>query len=104
MYGNNYVNADDVIGRMYATVEEAAALIDHVEAEYFTGETNKDGLIVPSEEALKKLVVDYSKAGKMLRAALDLLYIAVTENERWQNRPADQLEAEAKLYSEEPQE
>jgi len=94
---NNFVNADQVIGRMHSVTEEAAALIDHVEATYFLG--NK-----ATEEAMLQIRTDYTKIGKTLRAALDLLYIAVVENERWQNRPADQLEAEVKLYSEEPQE
>ena len=84
---SNFVNADQIIGRMHSVTEEAAALIDHVEAEYFTGET-------ATEEALLKIRTEYSKAGKMLRAALELLHLAEQENISWQNRPAEQIKGE----------
>lgn len=84
---SNFVNADQIIGRMHSVTEEAAALIDHVEAEYFYSET-------ATEEALLKIRTDYGKAGKMLRAALELLRLAEQENISWQNRPAEQVKAE----------
>lgn len=84
---NNFVNADQVIGRMHSVTEEAAALIDHVEATYFQG--NK-----ATEEDLLRIRTDYTKIGKTLRAALDLLNLAEAENLTWQNRPEEQIKGE----------
>lgn len=85
---NNFIDADQVIGRMHSVTEEAAALIDHVEATYFQG--NK-----ATEEALLQIRTDYTKIGKTLRAALDLLQLAEAENMKWQQRPAEQIKQEA---------
>ena len=35
--------------------------------------------------------MDYVKIGTMLRAALDLLHDAEEWNQKWQNRPEDQI-------------
>lgn len=84
---NNFVKADDIIGRMHSVTDEAAALIDHVEAAYFQGDK-------ATEEALLQISTDYSKIGKTLRAALDLLNLAEAENIKWQRRPEEQIKGE----------
>lgn len=85
---DKYINPDDIIGRMHSVAEEAAAIIDHVEAAYFQGDN-------PTEEDLLRIRTEYSKIGKILRAALDLLQIAEEENTKWQQRPAAQIKQEA---------
>ena len=85
---SNYISADAIIGRMHSVTEEAAALVDHVEAAYFQGDK-------PTEEALLRIRTEYTKIGKTLRAALDLLQIAEAENMKWQQRPAEQIKQEA---------
>lgn len=84
---NNFVNADQVIGRMHSVTEEAAALIEHVEEIYF--QWNK-----ATEEALLQIRIDYTKIGKTLRAALELLNLAEAENIKWQQRPEEQIKGE----------
>lgn len=81
---NTIIHADDVIGRMHATCEEARTIIDHVESEYFQNTAAKN-------ETMLAIQVDYVKIGTMLRAALDLLYTADEWNLKWQNRPEDQI-------------
>ena len=84
---SEYINPDAIIGRMHSTVEEAAALIDHVEVAYFQG--NK-----PTEETMLRIRAEYSKIGKTLRAALDLLQLTEAENMKWQQRPEEQIKGE----------
>ena len=81
---NTIIHADDVIGRMHATCEEARTIIDHVESEYFQNTAAKN-------ETMLAIQVDYVKIGAMLRAALDLLHTADEWNLKWQNRPEDQI-------------
>ena len=81
---NTIIHADDVIGRMHATCEEARTIIDHVEAAYFQG-------MKATDEAMLAVRVDYVKIGTMLRAALDLLHDAEEWNQKWQNRPEEEI-------------
>lgn len=87
MENNTIIHADDVIGRMHATCEEARTIIDHVESEYFQNAAAKN-------ETMLAIQVDYVKIGTMLRAALDLLYTAEEYNLMWQNRPEEQVKKE----------
>ena len=84
---NSFVSADAIIGRMHSVTEEAAALVDHIEATYFQGDK-------ATEEALLRIGTDYTKVGKTLRAALELLRLAEAENLKWQQRPAEQIKGE----------
>lgn len=81
---NTIIHADDVVGRMHATCEEARTIIDIVETGYFQGMT-------ATKEAMLAIQYDYVKIGTMLRAALDLLREAEEWNQKWQNRPEDQI-------------
>jgi len=85
---SNYINPDDIVGRMHSLTEEAAALIDHVEAAYF----QHNGA---TEEDLLRIRMEYNKIGTMLRGALELLNLAEAENIKWNQRPAEQIKQEA---------
>ena len=84
MENRDYIYADDIIGRMAATIEEAREIIDRVEQDYFSCNTS-------NTEMVQKIAVEYTHIGIMLRASLDLLHVAQEENLKWQNRPEDQI-------------
>lgn len=83
-----YVNPDEIIGRMHAVTEEAHTIIDSIEQNYFGGDE-------PNEDVMKKIFVEYSKIGKLLRASLDLLNVAKDENMKWQLRSEEQVKEES---------
>ena len=84
MESNTIIHADDIIGRMSATTEEAREIIDRIEQEYFS-------CTASNTEMMQKIAVEYTHIGIMLRASLDLLHVAHEENLKWQNRPEEQI-------------
>lgn len=83
-----YVDPDEIIGRMHAVTEEAHAIIDGIEQNYFS---NNDA----NEDVMSKIFVEYGKIGKLLRASLDLLNVAQEENMKWQLRSEEQIKEES---------
>lgn len=83
-----YVDPDEIIGRMHAVTEEAHAIIDGIEQDYFGGNE-------PNEDVMSKIFVEYGKIGKLLRASLDLLNVAKDENMKWQLRSEEQIKEES---------
>lgn len=83
-----YVDPDEIIGRMHAVTEESHAIIDKLEADYFSeDEANEDNM--------SKIFVEYNKIANLLRATLDLLNIAAEENMKWQSRSEEQVKEES---------
>ena len=89
---NKYIHPDEIIGRMHSLTEEAAVLVDNVDANYFQRNA-------PHEEDLLRIRLDYTKIGTTLRAVLELLRLAEAENIKWNQRPAEQIMQEAEAMN-----